>query len=127
MFSVKHILCCFINDPIGVSCIDQFNVDNLCWESDFPHSDGTGPTPPRSLAEACSPPLSDEHIAKITHENAMRHYQFDPFAHRPKEQCTASAAGRVARRRHRDPRRSAGQRARRAGLARTTRQLSRRP
>ena len=21
----------------------------------------------------------------------MRHYQFDPFAHRPKEQCTAAA------------------------------------
>ena len=27
----------------------------------------------------------------ITHGNAMRHYQFDPFAIRPREQCTAAA------------------------------------
>ncbi|MDQ1496174.1 MAG: hypothetical protein QOG69_2657, partial [Actinomycetota bacterium] len=36
----EHILCCFINDPIGLKLIDEFNVDNVCWESDFPHSDG---------------------------------------------------------------------------------------
>jgi hypothetical protein len=35
--------------------------------------------------------LSDQQINKITHENAIRHYQFDPFAHRPKEQCTVGA------------------------------------
>ena len=27
----------------------------------------------------------------MTHENAMRIYQFDPFAHRPKEQSTVGA------------------------------------
>ena len=27
----------------------------------------------------------------MTHENAMRFFGFDPFAHRPKEQCTAGA------------------------------------
>ena len=31
--------------------------------------------------------LDDTQVAKITHENAMRHYQFDPFAHRAKDQC----------------------------------------
>jgi hypothetical protein len=30
-------------------------------------------------------------VAKITHENALRHYRFDPFATRPKERCTAAA------------------------------------
>ena len=30
-------------------------------------------------------------IDKITHENAMRWYRFDPYAHRPKEQCTVAA------------------------------------
>ncbi len=27
---------------------DRFNIDNVCWESDYPHSDGTWPTPSRS-------------------------------------------------------------------------------
>jgi len=35
--------------------------------------------------------LADDVVARITHENAMRHYQFDPFATRPKEQCTVGA------------------------------------
>ena len=35
--------------------------------------------------------MPDSEIDKITHENAMRWYRFDPFAHRPKEQCTVGA------------------------------------
>lgn len=35
--------------------------------------------------------FSDEIIAKISHENAMKHYNFDPFVHRPRELCTAAA------------------------------------
>ncbi len=86
----EHILCCFINDPIGVKLIDEFNVDNLCWESDYPHSDGTWPNAPEEAAKVMDE-LTDAQVAKITHENAMRHYRFDPFAHRPKERCTAAA------------------------------------
>ena len=29
--------------------------------------------------------------SKMTYKNAIRHYRFDPFAHRPKEQCTVGA------------------------------------
>lgn len=86
----KHILCCFINDRIGVKLLDEFNVDNLCWESDYPHSDGTWPQSPEYVAKLMGE-LPEEAVAKITHQNAMRHYQFDPFAHRPPEKCTAAA------------------------------------
>ena len=41
----------------------------------------------RELKRYCT----DEQINKITHLNAMKHYNFDPFAHRPKEKCTAKA------------------------------------
>ena len=34
---------------------------------------------------------ADDQINKITHENAMRHYQFDPYAVRPREHCTVGA------------------------------------
>ena len=86
----RHILCCFINDPVGVEMMHHFNTDNVCWEADYPHSDGTWPTAPEQAAAVLAP-LSDELIAKITHENAMRHFQFDPFTTRPRERCTAAA------------------------------------
>ena len=85
-----RILCCFIEDAVGVRLLDLFNVDNVCWENDYPHSDSRWPRSPESL-EILFAGLDDATINKITHENAMRHYQFDPFASRPKEQCTAAA------------------------------------
>jgi hypothetical protein len=35
--------------------------------------------------------VPDDEVNKITHENAMRWYSFDPFAHRPREECTVGA------------------------------------
>jgi len=86
----QRILCCFINDPVGVSLLDHFNVDNVCWESDFPHSDSSWPNGPE-VNEKQFAGLTDVQVDKITHQNAMAHYQFDPFAHRPKDRCTAAA------------------------------------
>jgi hypothetical protein len=85
-----HILVCFIKETIGPKLIDEFNIDNVCWESDFPHSDGTWPNAPEEIVKTLAG-LNDEQVAKITHENAMRHYSFDPFKTRPKEKCTAAA------------------------------------
>jgi predicted TIM-barrel fold metal-dependent hydrolase len=85
-----HVLCCFISDAVGVRLLEDFNVDNVCWESDFPHSDTSWPNGPESVAELMRD-LPDDVVAKITHENAMRHYRFDPFAVRPREACTAGA------------------------------------
>ena len=35
--------------------------------------------------------VPDSEIAKMTYENAMRIYRFDPFAHRSKEKSTVAA------------------------------------
>jgi predicted TIM-barrel fold metal-dependent hydrolase len=86
----RHVLCCFINDRIGVQLLDELNEDNVCWESDFPHSDGTWPQAPERAASLLGS-LPSEVIDKITHQNAMRHFSFDPFSVRPKERCTAAA------------------------------------
>ena len=40
--------------------------------------------------------VPDEHIRKITHENAMRWYSFDPFTSIPKEEATVGALRRRA-------------------------------
>jgi hypothetical protein len=92
----EHFLTCFISDPIGVEMRDKIGVDNMCWEADYPHSDSMWPTAPEELTavfEAAA--VSDADIAKMTHENAMRWYSFDPFAHVPKEEATVGALRRA--------------------------------
>jgi hypothetical protein len=86
----ERILCCFIADRIGVKLLDEFNIDNVCWESDYPHSDSSWPRAPERLASLLAE-VDDASVARITHENAMRHYSFDPFARRSHVQCTAAA------------------------------------
>jgi predicted TIM-barrel fold metal-dependent hydrolase len=88
----RHILTCFIADPIGMKLRHDIGIDNICWEQDYPHSDSSWPTAPEELvavAEDCG--ASREDVDKITHENALRWYRFDPYAHRPKERCTVAA------------------------------------
>ena len=86
----ERILCCFIEDRVGVKLLDEFNVDNVCWESDYPHSDSSWPTAPERL-EVLLADLDPEIVAKLTHDNAMKHYQFEPFRIRDAERCTVGA------------------------------------
>ena len=81
---------CFIDDPAGVANLDRMDVDRVCWESDYPHSDSTWPVSPETLWPSVEN-LSDSLIDKITYENALRHFRFDPFAVRPREECTVGA------------------------------------
>jgi hypothetical protein len=60
----------------------------LCWESDFPHSDSNWPFAPEDIIETMGH-LDDATIDKITHENAMAAYSFDPFRYIPKEHARA--------------------------------------
>jgi predicted TIM-barrel fold metal-dependent hydrolase len=88
----EHILTCFIADPIGLMLRDEIGVDNICWEQDYPHSDSSWPAAPEELwAMAARYAVPDADLDKITHQNAMRWYRFDPFAHRPREASTVGA------------------------------------
>jgi predicted TIM-barrel fold metal-dependent hydrolase len=84
----KHIYSCFISDKVGVKNLEWFAEDKLCWESDYPHSDSNWPFAPEDILETMGH-LPDETINRITHENAMKAYSFDPFTYVPKEQATA--------------------------------------
>jgi len=86
----ERIVTCFIDDAAGLEQRDKVGIDSICWEADYPHSDSTWPTSPEYLWKSIQG-LPDEDIEKITHTNAMRHFRFDPFAVRPKEQCTVGA------------------------------------
>jgi predicted TIM-barrel fold metal-dependent hydrolase len=88
----EHILTCFIADPIGLKLRDDIGVDNMCWEQDYPHSDSSWPKAPEEFAAVAEQfAVSDADVNKLTHENAMRWYRFDPFAHRSRPQSTVRA------------------------------------
>jgi predicted TIM-barrel fold metal-dependent hydrolase len=84
----KHMYTCFIADKVGVRLMDWLDEDTLCWECDFPHSDSNWPFSPEDVIETMGH-LDDAVINKITHENAMKAYSFDPFTYIPKDRARA--------------------------------------
>jgi predicted TIM-barrel fold metal-dependent hydrolase len=93
----EHFLTCFISDPVGIALRDRIGIDNIAWEADYPHSDSMWPSAPEELAsEFATYSVPDADIAKMTHENAMRWFSFDPFSHMAKEEATVGALRRQA-------------------------------
>ncbi|MHB8669125.1 MAG: amidohydrolase family protein [Acidimicrobiales bacterium] len=86
----EHLITCFIDDPIGIEIRHHIGVDGITWECDYPHSDSTWPHSPESVMKHLAG-VPDDEINKITHENAMREFQFDPFSLRSRESCTVGA------------------------------------
>ena len=86
----ERVVVCFIDDPAGIEARHRVGVDRITWEADYPHSDSTWPQSPERLMKSL-PGVPDDEINAMTHENAMSHYRFDPFAHRAKEKCTVGA------------------------------------
>jgi hypothetical protein len=86
----QHIITCFIDDASGLEQRHRIGVDSMTWECDYPHSDSTWPNSPELLGKTLHG-IPDDEIDKITHLNAMRMFQFDPFSIRPREKCRVGA------------------------------------
>jgi predicted TIM-barrel fold metal-dependent hydrolase len=86
----EQVVTCFIDDAFGLKNRHEIGVDMITWECDYPHSDTTWPTAPEILGR-CLEGIPDDEINKFTHLNAMRHFNFDPFAHIPKDECRVGA------------------------------------
>ncbi|MGU3650190.1 amidohydrolase family protein [Mycolicibacterium sp. A43C] len=93
----EHFMTCFISDPVGVKNRHLIGVDNICWEMDYPHSDSMWPGAPEELHDVFETyEVPDDEINKITHENAMRLYHFEPFTHVPREDATVGSLRKQA-------------------------------
>jgi len=89
---LERVVLCYISDGVGVKLARDIGVDRITVEIDYPHSDANWPTAPEKLhAEFAETDLTDAEINKITYENAMKHFRYDPFSVRPREQCTVGA------------------------------------
>src|SRR3546814_703735 len=92
-----HIVTCFIDESFGVRNIADIGEDMVTWECDYPHADTTWPEAPEFLWPALKS-LSADVIDKVTHQNAMRLYYFDPFATRTRAESKVGALRALATR-----------------------------
>ena len=74
----KQFMFCFHEDDFGLSVRHQVGIDQIAWECDFPHADSTWPHSAELLWNSVKH-FPREEIDKITHLNAIRFLDFDPF------------------------------------------------
>ncbi len=72
----KHVHSCFFKDTVGIDLIDRIGVDNVMFETDYPHQDGTFPHS-RETAEKLFGHLDSETVHKIARGNAIRLFDLD--------------------------------------------------
>ena len=93
----ERFITCFIDDDHGLANREAVGVANMCWEADYPHSDSTWPNSPERLWSGLQKAgVPEPEIHAITHQNAARILQFDPFAHRSREESTVGALRALA-------------------------------
>ncbi len=94
----EQVVLCWIDDPVGVEMRHRMNIDMICWECDYPHSDSSWPTSPEVfMKQMQAANCTDAEIDKIGGGNAMRLFQYDPFASLGgRDACTVGALRALA-------------------------------
>jgi predicted TIM-barrel fold metal-dependent hydrolase len=74
----RNVFACFWFETAGPKLLlDYLGVDNVMWESDFPHPTCLYPSPLERTAEVLKD-LPADHIRKIMQDNAMKLYRLTP-------------------------------------------------
>ena len=71
----EHIFGCFISDQAGIEERHLIGLDNIMFESDYPHSDSHFPTSREDL-EVALRDVPDDEASKIAEGNARRVFNF---------------------------------------------------
>jgi predicted TIM-barrel fold metal-dependent hydrolase len=72
----KHIYSCFFKDSVGIELLDKIGEDQVLFETDYPHQDGTFPHS-RETAEKLFGHLDPTVIHKLARGNAIRLFDLD--------------------------------------------------
>ncbi len=75
----RQITGCFFDDAHGLRSVEEIGVDNITYESDYPHSDSTWPHT-KEVAERQMAGLDDDAKRKIVRGNAIKLYGLDHLA-----------------------------------------------
>lgn len=66
----RNVVSCFFKDPVGVALLDRVGEDNVVFETDYPHQDGTWPNSRQAAADQFGH-LDQRLIDKIARGNAI--------------------------------------------------------
>ena len=72
----RNVFGCFFKDTVGIEMIDRIGVDNIMFETDYPHQDGTFPRS-KDVARDLFGHLEQEAVDKIARVNAIRLLDLD--------------------------------------------------
>jgi predicted TIM-barrel fold metal-dependent hydrolase len=67
----RQVYGCFFRDPHGVANLDAIGVDNVTYETDYPHTDSTFPYT-RQVAAELMRGVPDDVVDKVMWQNAAR-------------------------------------------------------
>jgi predicted TIM-barrel fold metal-dependent hydrolase len=73
---LRNVYFCIYDDIVGLSFIDLLGENNVCFETDYPHPDGTFPDS-RAVAAANVASLDPRRREKVLRSNAVQLYRFD--------------------------------------------------
>jgi predicted TIM-barrel fold metal-dependent hydrolase len=72
----RNVFACFFRDRHGLRSLDEIGVDNITFETDYPHTDSTWPHT-KKVAEEMLAGLPDDVVYKILRGNAIRMLSLD--------------------------------------------------
>ncbi|MEM8707639.1 MAG: amidohydrolase family protein, partial [Actinomycetota bacterium] len=73
----RQVYSCFFKDSAGMKLLDEVGVDNVLFETDYPHSDGTFPHS-RAVAHELFGHLEPDVVHKLARGNAIKLFNL-PF------------------------------------------------
>jgi predicted TIM-barrel fold metal-dependent hydrolase len=73
----RQIYGCFYRDRHGLESLHRIGVDNVTFETDYPHTDSTWPYTKKIFAEQVAD-LDDATVLKIARTNAIKMLRLDP-------------------------------------------------
>ncbi|HXH55884.1 amidohydrolase family protein [Iamia sp.] len=72
----RNMFGCFFRDQHGIDSLDKVGVDNITFETDYPHTDSTWPNT-KEVATELMLGVADEDVYKIMRGNAIRMLALD--------------------------------------------------
>jgi predicted TIM-barrel fold metal-dependent hydrolase len=72
----RQVYGCFFRDQHGLDALDKVGLDNITFETDYPHTDSTWPNT-KQVAEEMMRGLTEEQVYKVVRGNAIRMLQLD--------------------------------------------------
>jgi predicted TIM-barrel fold metal-dependent hydrolase len=76
-YMADRVFACFFEDDFGLGVRDTIGVDQITFESDYPHQDSSWPNTQAEFARAVAG-LSEDDVYKIARGNAIRMLDLEP-------------------------------------------------